>query len=103
MRRAGLEKPACQRIHRDHGAFVARTDFSWARPRVVAEVAGHKTHSARRERARDAQRQAELGVLGWLVLPFTYEQVTEQPDWVVSVVVRAFQSRSMAPGARNRD
>ena len=79
----------CQRIHHRGGQFVARTDFSWEVQRVIAEVAGHGTHVTREQRRRDAQRQAELGVLGWLVLPFTYEQVMEDPSWVVGIVRRA--------------
>ena len=103
VRRAGLEKPTCQRIHRDGTRFVARSDFSWLRPRVVAEVAGHATHSSRRQRARDAQRHAELSVLGWLVLTFTYEHVVEEPRWVLDTLTRAFQSRLVATAATSRD
>ena len=103
VRRAGLERPACQRIHRDGERFVARTDFSWLRPKVVAEVAGHATHATRRQRARDAQRHAELSVLGWLVLTFTYEHVVEEPRWVLDTLTRAFQSRLVATAATIRD
>jgi very-short-patch-repair endonuclease len=103
VRRAGLEKPTCQRIHRDGNRFVARTDFSWLRPKVVAEVAGHATHATRRQRARDAQRHAELSVLGWLVLTFTYEHVVEEPGWVLDTLTRAFESRLVAPAATIRD
>ena len=56
---------------------------------MIAEVAGHGTHATRQQRRRDAQRQAELGVLGWLVLPFTYEQVMDDPSWVLGIVRRA--------------
>jgi very-short-patch-repair endonuclease len=93
VRRAGLPKPECQRIHTDDGRFVARTDFSWSPRAVVAEVAGHRTHSTRHERERDAQRHAELSVLGWLVLTFTYEQVTRRPDWVLTVLRRVLAPR----------
>ena len=103
VRRAGLEKPTCQRIHRDGTRFVARSDFSWLRPKVVAEVAGHATHATRRQRARDAQRHAELSVLGWLVLTFTYEHVVEDPRWVLDTLTRAFQSRMLTAVARIRD
>jgi very-short-patch-repair endonuclease len=89
VRRAGLPKPRCQRLHQDGGRFVARTDFSWDVQRVIAEVAGHGTHATRQQRRRDAQRQAELSVLGWMVLTFTYEQVMEDPGWVLGIVRRA--------------
>ena len=108
VRRGGLPKPVCQRIHRQGGSFVARTDFSWDVRRVIAEVAGHGTHASRQQRRRDAQRQAELGVLGWLVLPFTYEQVMEEPAWVLGIVRRAlipgpFESAKSSRGDASAD
>jgi very-short-patch-repair endonuclease len=103
VRRAGLPKPKTQRVHRLGGRFLARTDFSWHRTKVIVEVAGHATHATRQQRTRDAHRHAELSVLGWLVLTFTYEHVTRQPEWVLDVLTRAFRSRSIADGATNRD
>ena len=92
VRHAGLPEPTRQQIHRAGPRFVARTDFSWEPQRTIAEVNGHATHATRQERARDAQRQAELGLLGWLVLSFTYEQVTYDASWVVGVLRQALQA-----------
>jgi very-short-patch-repair endonuclease len=86
VRKAGLPEPGCQRIHRAGGRFVARTDFSWEPQMVVAEVGGHRTHSSRNQLDRDAYRHAELTMLGWRVLAFTYRQVTEESDWVVGIL-----------------
>jgi very-short-patch-repair endonuclease len=102
VRRAGLPRPTCQQIHRDGGRFVARSDFSWEPQRTIAEVAGHATHATRQQRARDAQRQSELGLLGWLVLTFTYEQVVYEPAAVVGVLRRALQARSAPIGGEIR-
>jgi very-short-patch-repair endonuclease len=96
VRQAGLERPTCQRIHEADGRFVARTDFTWDGPMIVAELNGHRTHSSRQQLARDAQRHGELGSLGWLVLTFTYAHVTAEPAWVLSVLDRSFRSRSVA-------
>jgi very-short-patch-repair endonuclease len=86
VREADLPAPTCQQIHRKNGRFIARTDFTWEPWKAVAEVNGHATHSTRQQRRRDAQRHAELTVIGWRVLPFTYDQVTQERDWVVGIL-----------------
>jgi len=92
VREAGLPKPTCQRIVRDGERFVARTDFAFEGTPIICEVAGHATHSSRRQRQHDEQRRTELFLLGLLVLTFTYEDVTERPGWVVQVLRRALQA-----------
>jgi hypothetical protein len=94
---AGLPRPACQRIHREGSRFVARTDFSFEpAARLIVEVAGHATHATRRQRQRDAQRHSELQLLGFVVLTFTWEDVTERPSWVLSIVRRGLLHASAA-------
>jgi very-short-patch-repair endonuclease len=86
VREAGLPPPRCQQVHRHGGQFIARTDFTWESWKAVAEVNGHGTHASRQQRSRDAQRHAELTVLGWRVLPFTYEQVAQERAWIVGIL-----------------
>lgn len=88
VKSAGLPRPECQTIYRAGGHFVARTDFTFS-SRCIVEVAGHATHASRQQRARDAQRQAELQLLGFVVLWFTYEQVVNEPEWVIQTLRRA--------------
>ena len=97
IRNAGLPEPTCQQTHRAGQRFVARTDFSWEPQRTIVEVNGHATHVTRQQRARDAQRQAELGLMGWLVLTFTYEQVIYEPSWVVAMLRQALQAGNSPP------
>jgi very-short-patch-repair endonuclease len=54
----------------------------------VVEVAGHGTHATRRQRQRDAQRQAELAAIGCIVITFTYEDVMHRPEYVVATLRR---------------
>ena len=54
--------------------------------RVIAEVEGQVRHASPRERQRDAQRRNELQHDGWIVLTFTYEDVTRRPAWVAAQV-----------------
>jgi len=99
MRRHGIVRPATQTIYRAGGRFVARTDFTFPPPhRLIVEVAGHATHATRRQRQRDAQRLSELQLLGFTVLPFTYEDVMERPEWVAQIVTRALAQAFQAPG-----
>ncbi len=82
VRRAGIERPATQVVHRQGDRFVARVDFEWVALGVVVEVSGQLGHAERAGRARDAQRRNELQDLGLLVFEFTYEQVTRRGPWV---------------------
>lgn len=53
---------------------------------LVAEVGGHATHSTRRQRQEDAERRGRLVAVGLRVVDFTYEDVTERPDYIASTL-----------------
>lgn len=88
FRRAGLPRPEVQRVERDRNGKVIRCDFAFGEGLLVVEVSGHKTHSTRQQRRADAERRAELALLGIVHLEFTYEDVTQRPDYVTQ---RVFQ------------
>jgi very-short-patch-repair endonuclease len=71
----------------DADGRVARVDGYFEQERVVAEVAGHRTHSTRRDRQADAERRLRLELAGHRVLEFTYEDVTERPGYVVDATL----------------
>ncbi len=84
--RAGLPVPRCQ-VHLGRSdRRIARVDLLWDVQRLVAELSGHATHATRRRRQADAQRTAALTLAGWRVLDFTYEDVTERPEYVVATI-----------------
>lgn len=85
LRQAGLPAPDVQRPVVTAGG-VRRVDFCYPAAGLVIEVDGHRTHSTRRQRQADAQRAAELTALGLEVITFTYEDVTERPDYVVETI-----------------
>lgn len=93
VRLAGLPIPTPQVVHRHRGRHVARVDFLFEPCGVVVEVSGGRGHSSPSERAKDARRRNELQRLGRLVLEFTYEQVTQQPDLVVATLRAALVER----------
>jgi very-short-patch-repair endonuclease len=83
---AGLPVPRVQVNRRKAGGGIARVDLFWDDAKLAVELAGHGTHSTRRQRQSDAERAARLGLEGWTVVEFTYEDVVERPDYVIEMV-----------------
>jgi Protein of unknown function (DUF559) len=83
---AGLPVPRCQVELRKAGGGIARVDLFWEEARLVVELDGHGTHATRRDRQAAAERAARLGLERWHVVSFTYEDVTERPDYVVAMI-----------------
>ncbi len=90
VRQAGLPRPMLQKIYRDGTRTIARVDALFPGGLVV-EVAGHGTHSSRRHRQSDAQRQTELTLRGVRWITFTYMDVRDRPEWVVARLMEALQ------------
>ncbi|HSB86390.1 MAG TPA: hypothetical protein VLD86_08780 [Ilumatobacteraceae bacterium] len=85
VRRAGLPRPHVQRVYRAGSRTIARVDAEFDGG-VVVELAGHGTHSTRRQRQRDAQRHTELTLLHKRVITFTYDDVYGRPDWMLATL-----------------
>jgi very-short-patch-repair endonuclease len=99
LREAGLPTPRTQyRVH-DHGAEVARVDFCWPENRLVVEADGYAFHSSRDDYRRDRRRMNELERLGWRVLRFSWEDVTERPDHVSGLVRACLVPAAPVPAA----
>lgn len=61
-------------------------DFLWPERRLVVEVDGYEFHRARAAFDSDRARDAELAVLGYRVLRFTYRHVTVDEARVVATL-----------------
>ena len=61
-------------------------DFCWPSQRLVVEADGFAYHSSRDDYRRDRRRMNELERLGWRVLRFSWEDVTQRPDYVTTLV-----------------
>ncbi len=83
---AGLPVPRVQVKLRTAGGRIARVDLFWDDATLAVELAGHGTHATRRRRQADAERAARLGLQGWQVVEFTYEDVVERPLYVVETI-----------------
>lgn len=97
---AGLPVPRVQVRQRKAGGGIARVDLFWDAAKLAVELAGHGTHSTRRQRQSDAERAARLGLESWTVIGFTYVDVVERPGYVVGMI-RPYLARAAhaAPGA----
>lgn len=86
---AGLPKPATQVVLGRRGTTLIRVDFFFPDSPVVVEVLGYRFHSTAHQQSIDAQRLNRLALDGKLVVQFTYEQVTTDPDYVLATTVEA--------------
>lgn len=83
-------------------------DAAWPTARVVVEMDGHRFHGSRAARERDMRRDAALAVLGWVVLRYSWERLTTDPEGcrreIAAVVQRRlveFGRTGRAPATRN--
>ena len=90
VRQAGLPRPMLQKIFRDGTRTIARVD-AYFPGGLVVEVAGHGTHSSRRQIQSDAQRQTEMTLRGVRWITFTYTDVRDRPAWVISRLAEALR------------
>lgn len=93
LRRAQLPLPQRQVVIRDGDRFIARVDFAYPTQKVVIEADGWLYHSGRRASHRDGSKGNDLGLLGWIVLRFTTEDLRDRPDEVVEMVREALGGR----------
>lgn len=72
-------------------AFVdgKERDLFWRERRVVVEADSYTFHSHARAWAKDIGKTNELQLLGYVILRFTWFDVTERPAWVIGEIRRA--------------
>jgi very-short-patch-repair endonuclease len=80
-RRHRLPKPEVNAYVGPH-----EVDFLWRDKKLVVETDGYEGHRGRQAFEEDRARDAELRVLGYTVVRFTYRQVTERWGWVEETV-----------------
>ena len=79
FRRHGTEPPMRQREIGGTSAPIGRVDFYDPAARAVLEADGRKHHSELLDRERDAWRDLELAVAGFVVVRVTHRQLTREP------------------------
>ena len=75
-------------------------DFLWREQRLIVETDGFEHHGTRSAFESDRERIVRLQVLGYELLPFTYRQIADDPDWVAASVATRVAARPAAGAAR---
>jgi very-short-patch-repair endonuclease len=71
------------------GAHTYHPDTLFQRQRLIAEFDGREFHTDAAAFENDRYRRNELVLAGYCVLNFTWHQLIDDPDWVISCVRRA--------------
>ena len=87
--RERLPKPETQQVLSKTGDRLVRVDCRFAGTRLVVELLGYRWHRTKAEMTRDAERLNALLLDGYWPVQFTYDQVTNDPNYVVSTVRQA--------------
>jgi hypothetical protein len=72
-----------------------KVDALWRAEHVIVELDGHRTHAEPAAAERDRQRDLELRRAGFVILRYTWQQVTRQPE-LVTADLRAELARRRA-------
>ena len=86
--RAGLPTPEFQ-YRVVLGGQLRRIDFAFPSLHVAIEVDGYESHTRWGVFQDDRVRGNELELAGWMVLHFTWHQLTRRPDYVIEMLTRA--------------
>jgi very-short-patch-repair endonuclease len=76
-----------------------RVDFLWRDHRLVVEVDGWRFHGHRLAFERDRVRDAELQLLGYSVLRFSWRQLRDEPAAVAATVTELLNRRASRTAA----
>jgi very-short-patch-repair endonuclease len=77
-------------------------DFVWRDQRLIVETDGKQAHGTARARERDAVRDAELQLAGWMVMRVSYVRLLNDPDGVAAQVGKVLKPAPAAPAALHR-
>lgn len=95
MDRARLRPVHHHVIYKD-GEVLRETDFTFLDEKINIEIDGYDPHSVRAQFDRDREIDAELRLMGWEVLRFTWNHLTQRPDWVIATVRATLEQRRAA-------
>ena len=70
-------------------AWIGRVDFLWRDARVIVETDGGEHHASISDREEDERRDRSLEAAGWIVLRFSWIDVTRRPTSVLRTLRNA--------------
>jgi len=92
IRSSRLPRPTPQFVVQSHGHFIARVDFAWPEQRLLVELDGAAFHASNRDWSHDLQRQNTLTALGYTILRFTWWDVHERHQDMLTLIERSMES-----------
>ena len=97
-----LGHPSLPRCTQQHRVTLldgrVRLDAAWPGLRVAVEMDGHRFHSSRADRERDMRRDTALAALGWIVLRFSYQRLTTDPEGCRREIEAVLRRRALELG-----
>ena len=76
----------------DDETWIGRVDVAYPPARLLVELDSRLHHSSKLDRDADTDRDRRLRQAGWRVVRFTWQDLLERPDWVVSELHRLLAS-----------
>jgi very-short-patch-repair endonuclease len=71
----------------------ALIDFAWPDAKLGVEADSYKWHSGRQQWQSDMERQNALAEIGWLLLRFSWWDVTRRPNYVLDTIGSTLAAR----------
>jgi len=105
LRELGLATGRKPRLHWnivEHGRLIAEVDFAWPEVRLCVELDGWREHGTRAAFVRDRARDRALLRLGWMVIRYTWHEVTSDQEFLISELKRCRHWRPAPPGRVRR-
>ncbi len=81
---------------------VAEVDLAWPEVRLCAQLDGWRWHSSREAFVEDRALDRALQRLGWMVLRYTWHEVSSDPESWVAQMLDTYESRAAAFPRRKR-
>lgn len=95
LRRGGVPSPVLQ--HPAPWNDQERIDAAWPPALVGVEWDSRAWHSSVERMANDRRRDREASLAGWVILRYTWHDLTSDPERVADEVLRLLTSRSPSP------
>lgn len=74
----------------------ALIDFAWPEAKLGVEADSYKWHSGRQQWQSDMERQNALAEIGWLLLRFSWWDVTRRPNYVLDTIATTLRARLLS-------
>jgi len=92
----GLPEPILQHAFYDDEGLIGYADMWWPSLNVIGEADGLVKYGTREDVIREKRREDRLRALGAAVVRWTFQDLEQRPEWIVSAIRRAAGSSTRA-------